>query len=120
MTDPKPVELTEAEIVQLEAAERPFFITHNLGASGKHHTQLTGGGARAIAAIVTAREAAARREALLEAAEELDALPSYRSGRGFMYSHETDFADGRDEEAERIADWLRVLAEPERDEESVR
>lgn len=75
---------------------------------------------REVTRIVKAREAAARREALLEAAEELDALPSYRSGRGFMYSHETDFADGRDEEAERIADWLRVLAEPERDEEGGR
>lgn len=109
MPEPKPVMLTDAEedwITRKISTDEPTLNVAPL--------------LHAVEDIVAAREAAARREALLEAAKELDALPSYRSGRGFMYSHETDFADGRDEEAERIADWLRVLAEPERDEEGGR
>jgi hypothetical protein len=69
-------------------------------------------------AYVARIKAAARREALLEAAEELDAQPSYRESG--LFGHERDYADGKDSEAERISDWLRVLAEPERDEESGR
>lgn len=115
MTDPKPVELTEEEIAQLEAAERPFFITHNLGASGKHHTQLTVGGARAIAAIVTAREAAARREALLEAADVYSDFEVFVAADGINSLRTHGLAPDA---------WIRRYSErytePERDEEGGR
>jgi hypothetical protein len=126
MTDaPKPT-LTETEQVEaLAAVLDPDVFDDDKPKSSAHaaliqwaarHFMATEKAERAIAAgwvspeEAKAREAAARREALLEAADELDDLPSYRSGRGFLHSHQIDFADGRDEEAERITDWLRNRA----------
>lgn len=60
------------------------------------------------AKLEQARQKGAR-EALRAAADELDAMPSYRLP--FLYGHERDHADGRDVECERIADWLRDRAE---------
>lgn len=88
------VELTEADITAIiEAFQKPDRTVAMF---------------QAVARI----KAAARREALLEAAEVLGQL-RYTGGN-------VDFADGREFEAGRIAGWLLELAEPERDEEGGR
>lgn len=64
MNDPKPVELTEAERDQLAVWWDDNDLNSSMNAL-----------CREVAAIVKAREAAARREALLEAAEALKPIP---------------------------------------------
>lgn len=62
----------------------------------------------ALTRLLATREA----EALERAAAELDALPSYRfEGGEDHYGSDRIHAYGRDDEAERIADWLRARAQ---------
>jgi hypothetical protein len=121
------VELTESEKADLDSwAAAGVYLCGAADPCTGYHDQRPGHEHEnlfdAVAELVAAREAAARREALLEAADEVEAIENDalvaevaahvpgEVGRSAVIAR-------RDEMYEEFAGWLRALAEPERDEE---
>jgi hypothetical protein len=118
MTEPKPVELTEAEMDAVELADILGRLLHSggLARTAARHSLMKALEGWVSPKRVKAREAAARRGALLEAATEFeeDAADAWGGNAPWMTTGVRV--------ANLAAEWLResaaALAEPERDEES--